>query len=397
MVIKPILWKAAKNDGSHSIKIYVQHNKKCAYYTTPFFCRAEDFKNGEMKKYAPNAILINQKLQNICAELTKLVIENMEMMPLEIINRYRGKNANPNYNKIVPFINYYVTECKAGNIKRAVNTIKKYITTKNLIAQYDPDLRFESINKNFYIQFTGKLRNEKGYKENSIGAVIKAIKMFINEANDMGMCNVHEHKKKYFKATANDETDAIYLNDEEIARIINLDLTQYPHLQAERDRFIVSTFLLLRHSDSLKIAKEMFFEHNKEGKNILLFRQRSQKVGTEVVIPIKPIVRETLERYDYSIPTDTNQESNWKIKEIGRLAGITNVISINGETGPKYQFISTHTARRSGATNLYIAGVSSKIIMALGGWKKEVNMLKYIRVTNLETAISIADHPHFSA
>jgi Phage integrase family. len=108
-------------------------------------------------------------------------------------------------------------------------------------------------------------------------------------------------------------------------------------------------------------------------------------------------VRETLERYDYSIPTDTNQESNWKIKEIGRLAGITNVISINGETGPKYQFISTHTARRSGATNLYIAGVSSKIIMALGGWKKEVNMLKYIRVTNLETAISIADHPHFSA
>jgi hypothetical protein len=219
-----------------------------------------------MKKYAPNAILINQKLQSICAELTKLVIENMEMMPLEIINRYRGKNANPNYNKIVPFINYYVTECKAGNIKRAVNTIKKYITTKNLIAQYDPDLRFESINKNFYIQFTGKLRNEKGYKENSIGAVIKAIKMFINEANDMGMCNVHEHKKKYFKATANDETDAIYLNDEEIARIINLDLTQYPHLQAERDRFIVSTFLLLRHSDSLKIAKEMFFDITKKAK-----------------------------------------------------------------------------------------------------------------------------------
>lgn len=396
MFIKPIIWKTPKDDGMHSIRIYVSHLSSKAYITTPFSCKLKDFENGKVKSSLKDYIEINQKLMSMCAEITTLVYQNISLHGSEIVELYKSKTTRPNFNKIIPFVDHFINECKAGNIKRAKETIKKYKTCRNLLREYDEKIRFEDISKQFYIAFTGNLRTAKGYKENSIGSVIKTLKVFLNEANEMGVSNIQEHKKKYFSSSEKDETDAIYLNNEELDSIINIDLTNYPHLQVERDRFIVSTFLLLRYSDSIRIKKDMFFEHMVNGAPVLLFRQRAQKVNKEVIVPVKPIVKEIMERYNYNINTDTNYESNWKIKEIGKLAGINLTMTINGVTGPKHTFISTHTARRSGATNMYLAGIDTKIIMALGGWKKIETFLKYIRVTQLETALSIATHPQLS-
>jgi integrase len=53
---------------------------------------------------------------------------------------------------------------------------------------------------------------------------------------------------------------------------------------------------------------------------------------------------------------------------------------------PKYQLISTHTARRSFATNQYKAGVPSITIMAITGHKTEKVFLNYIKITRNEHA-----------
>ena len=52
----------------------------------------------------------------------------------------------------------------------------------------------------------------------------------------------------------------------------------------------------------------------------------------------------------------------------------------------KYELITSHTARRSFATNLYLKGFASKIIMAATGHKKETTFLKYLKITNQESA-----------
>ena len=46
------------------------------------------------------------------------------------------------------------------------------------------------------------------------------------------------------------------------------------------------------------------------------------------------------------------------------------------ETGPKWQFVSSHTARRSFATNLYLAGVSIEDIAILMGHGKNIETTK---------------------
>ena len=91
------------------------------------------------------------------------------------------------------------------------------------------------------------------------------------------------------------------------------------------------------------------------------------------------------------------------LKEIGKKAKLTEpvqtVITMGGkritETKPKYKLITTHSARRSMASNLFMSGVPAIQIMKLTGHKTERSFLKYIRVSPEENAIKMAELKFF--
>ena len=55
---------------------------------------------------------------------------------------------------------------------------------------------------------------------------------------------------------------------------------------------------------------------------------------------------------------------------------------------PKNELIKTHTARRTGCTNMYLAGIPSIDIMKISGHKTEKEFLGYIKVTKEQTGDS---------
>ena len=60
-------------------------------------------------------------------------------------------------------------------------------------------------------------------------------------------------------------------------------------------------------------------------------------------------------------------------------------------TCEKWELISSHTARRSAATNMYLTGRMKTLeIMKLTGHHSEQNFFRYIRLTNDDTARSIS-------
>ena len=65
-------------------------------------------------------------------------------------------------------------------------------------------------------------------------------------------------------------------------------------------------------------------------------------------------------------------------------AGKSVAIKIN-----KYKLISSHTGRRSFATNLFLKSVSSLHIMKATGHKMESDFLRYIKQTSDESMIAI--------
>ena len=92
------------------------------------------------------------------------------------------------------------------------------------------------------------------------------------------------------------------------------------------------------------------------------------------------------------------------LKEIGKLAEINEPVQISitrgGKTAKemfkKYELITTHTARRSFATNAYLMDIPSISIMKITGHKTEKSFMKYIRISQEENANKLINHPFFN-
>ena len=128
------------------------------------------------------------------------------------------------------------------------------------------------------------------------------------------------------------------------------------------------------------------------------------KTGKLVIIPIHFRVMEILNKYKFDLPRSiSNQKMNDYLKIIGHKAGINDPISMSKieggirvtRTSPKHELISTHTARRSGATNMYLAGISTLSIMKITGHKTEKAFMRYIQMTEEDNAIKLMDSPFF--
>lgn len=133
------------------------------------------------------------------------------------------------------------------------------------------------------------------------------------------------------------------------------------------------------------------------------FRIQTRKSEVVVVIPISRQVREILDIHNWNIKPVSLQLYNRRLKEVTKLAGLTQEIVVhftkNGkkcvEIRKKYELISSHTARRSFATNAFLAGIATLKIRQITGHSSETSFLKYIRSDGMESATTIANDPFF--
>ena len=186
------------------------------------------------------------------------------------------------------------------------------------------------------------------------------------------------------------------MNESELNTLFELDLNMNPRLEKIRDLFLVGCWTGLRFSDFTGIKKE-----NIDGEFIEV---ETQKTGEVVVIPIHRQVEAIMKRYKgktlNSLPKPiSNQKMNEYLKELGQLAGFNETVSESITKGgikqtvnhPKWELITTHTARRSFATNQYLAGFPSTSIMKITGHRTESSFMKYIKVTPREHANQLRD------
>jgi integrase len=240
---------------------------------------------------------------------------------------------------------------------------------------------FDTIGKDFYIKFTDYL-HEKGLKPNTIGAHIKRVKRLMNEANEDKLTTNQDHHKRDFKVIKED-SDTVYLSLFEIQALYEMPIDN-PGKRKIRDIFVLNCFTGLRHSDWDKVAFE-----NIHGNKLYV---KTQKTNEPVIIPVKPLVLEILTAYG-SIQIPTLQKTNEAIRWIGEKACEQ---KLGGDNPKKWLEIRTHSARRSFATNAYLTGIPMRDIMQVTGHRTTESFLKYIRVTKLETAEKLKDHPFFS-
>lgn len=295
------------------------------------------------------------------------------------------------------FIENYIKESLA--IKRE-GTIKVYNTTFKYLKEYSSKYKsidFENITLEFYNNYTAFLSQDHSLSANTVGKHIKTIKAFMNEATERGVNQNLEFRKKKFK-TIREEADTVYLSIKELEQFEKLKLSASPRLEKVRDLFLIGCYTGLRFSDFTQIKSENI---NLE-KSMLLIR--TQKTSERVAIPLHKTVKTIMQKYNYKLPIPyTNQVMNNYIKDVASLAGLKELTETTITRGgivektisPKFKLITTHTARRSFATNIYLAGVPTISIMKITGHKTERSFMAYIRISQEENADKLLTHPFF--
>jgi integrase len=276
-------------------------------------------------------------------------------------------------------------------IRQTIRNLKEFKTSTG------KSLHFDAVDLDFYDSY---LEYAKGldYSQNTIGTHIKNIKVFMREAFERGLTKNLSFRSKRFKKLE-EESTSIYLNKKELETIKGLDLSKNPRLDRIRDLFMVGCYTGLRFSDLTQLKIENI---NTERRVI---KVRTQKTDETVVIPIKKIVGEIIDKYEGHLPTSiSNEKMNEYLKELGKEAKLHDKVEIimtkggerKREVLKKHDLITVHTARRSFATNGYLEGVPTISLMKITGHRTEKSFLKYIKISQEDNAIKLINHPFFN-
>lgn len=342
-------------------------------------------KTKSFKRYHKNNQILMNDLNSFIEEVVKIynLRREIDKECLDVIQNtfFTPKTESLNY-----YLLPYLKSNKLEKIGVTERTIQRYKTVFYILLDFEESLKFklkfESFDKAMYHEFLNYLTTVRKLNNNTIGGYVGVLKLWLKEIDSTENYIVSLDYREFKKPTS--EVIDTYLDEIEISKIKDINLSS-ERLNNAKKWFLIGLHTGLRVSDLLELKSHDFNEG--------LLKVTMRKTKRTVVIPIHENCKEVISNgFPYKI---SSQKFNVAIKEICKNAGITD--SIKGskkdeETKrlvvgffPKYQLISSHTCRRSFATNLY-GKLPNKVIMAVTGHKTEQVFEKYIKTTNTSYA-----------
>jgi len=398
--------KASLNkDGSSLIFLRYTHRGKTSYFSTGKSVIPEDWNQTSQqikrsyKGHSSSNMFLSKFRQRIEEYVNKALYEGIEPTSDYIRSKYDSKKSKRQQDStkqlsFEEFSDKFIEESK--KTKKAP-TIKSYDDFMRILKMYKKSrkrrkLIWSDFDMEFYYDFMEFYIEERGASNNTFGKMIKTLKTFLNAGVEQGYNKSLTFRDKRFKVYQ-EEVSNIYLNEDELKRLLSIDYENNLKRRTIRDLFVIGCYTGLRFGD-FKQINEKNISNNR-------LRVKTQKTGKYVVIPLHPIVKDIILQYNGALPTSyCNSVVNAELKHIGQDAGLDEIIvkvrthGINRKEKSflKWELLSTHCARRSFATNLFKQGFPAISIMKITGHKSEKTFMRYIKVTEDEIANMLEDH-----
>ena len=219
------------------------------------------------------------------------------------------------------------------------STLEKYKVTMDYVAAYIKTLKKDDIMvkeitpmfiEDFFVYLVGLMSNNTAIQK------MKHLKKILRMAVEEGYISVSP-----FKMTLkNEQKEVNPLTLDELRKIKNKNIS-LPRLAKVRDMFIFECYTGLAFTDMVNLRSENNVVDTKGNEWIIKSRQKTKIQST---IPLLPIAKEILMKYQDELPTLTNQKYNGYLKELGDICGIK-------------KNLHSHLARRTVATILLNSGV----------------------------------------
>lgn len=353
-----------------------------------------DKKNQRAKRSFPGHttanILLSKEYQKVEDIKNMALINGINPTIAYVKDNYLGRLKDKEQLKPISFWEFIEKFMVSAEKRLSANTIRSYKTSIKNLKNYEKHakirLDWHNIDMDFYHDYYDYYINYLDLKMNGFGKIIKLLKTILNDATEQGYNDNKIYKSKNFKVVK-ENVDNIYLNEEELDNLISLDLSHDQKLEKVRDLFYVGCYTGLRFSD----LGEVNYSNIKGN----MLHIKTQKTGASVIIPILKELKVIIDKYKANLPKPyTNQVMNRYLKELGQLAGLDDSFNTYNNKGTgrvkstfkRWELVSTHTARRSFATNMYKRGIPTLSIMTITGHSSEKVFMGYIKISGEENA-----------
>ena len=273
-------------------------------------------------------------------------------------------------------------------------TIQRYRTTLHHIQDFEQftgiKFSFDNLTKELYGQFKYYLNSEKELVDNTVGSIVKTLKIFLNWTYENHYLQNRDFAK-YFKVISKNSYK-ISLTRDELEQLEKYK-PKSKKLQQVKDIFLIQCFTSLRYSDVIQLNSATI---NKKENLINIFQKKTKDY---VRIPIHKKLKKIIDKYpDYNFPIISNQKFNEYVKELCKEAGIDALVQVVQQYGndirkksiPKYELVSSHTGRRTCITLLLKKGMLPEEIMRISGHKSRKSFEIYVKISEQEALKSIS-------
>ncbi len=352
-------------------------------------------------KHSLNDLLDN--LQKLCEKSYNQALKNgiptpryLKKILQDFVNQNNsdGGPDTPTFFKLTDrFINGEIKNRGKDKSKGSLqnyHAVAKHLKVFQTAVKYP--VTFESITLDFFYRYTSYLKDKLDLATNTIAKDVQILKVFMSEAVDLGFTANMQFKHKKF-AVEREETDAVYLTERELDTLYNFDFSYNQKMENVRDLFVFGAWVGLRFSDFSNINPENIVQIDGE----YFIKLITKKTKELVIIPCNPVVLDIFKKYEHSrnsLPyTISNQKFNDYIKDVCKAAGLTEKGRLSNDIGLElWECISSHTARRSFATNYYLQGFPVIDLMKITGHRTDKAFMRYIKVTKLDAAKRLSAH-----
>lgn len=336
------------------------------------------------------------------------------------------------------YLEWLIAQMKSGSFKHGSerydsDTIKVWNNFKNVFSRFEKEyedrtgkvLLWDTLDKVTMDAFV-KYLEDYGYLTKTINKYVICLKALVQYAYNH---NLHDNLKclkgiQKLKEVEGCATTKCYLNEDEVQSLYEMELPEGSLKCKVRDVFLIGVYTCQRVSDYGSLRPSNFSMTTKGTKVIRIVQE---KTGNSTVVPIlNGNLQKLIEKYHYDIPHISDVIINRYIKNIlmdlsenvpSLRTPVRTILTlkekraieasqkdedvskrIEVETDSegnvvkrKYSLISTHSARRSGITNLYKSHLfNTRQLMSISGHKTESSFYLYISESADELADEIA-------
>jgi integrase len=329
-----------------------------------------------------NAIIDTTKseITRIARSLQQKDIEpTVNKVKEEFLSSRKPKDDTKEEQKVTSLFQQFI-----DNSNKSRRTILNYGVALYHLKEFEKNkkktLTLDMMDMKFLDAFNKFLHNEieksdktKGLSINTVGSTIKNLKVFLTYLDNRGYNTLQFLSK--IKVIYQD-SPIYFLTEDEIKKLYAHDFDT-ERLEKVRDLFLLNCYLGLRYSDLSRLSKDHIIDD--------VVQLRAFKNQKDVYIPLTPIPKAILEKYDYEIPRISEQKFNEYIKEACKAAEIDQkvekIVMQSGnkiyELVPKHKVITSHIAIKTFISLCSKKGISPKVVSEITGKTVKVILKHY--------------------